>query len=396
MGIKDLGAILNKANAISTKPLAEYRGKRIAIDMSSWYHIYSYGQMLIEVKRINLARGEKIDPYIIQTRMLQRLVKFIITMLNYRITPIFVFDGPPPIEKQGLIEERQAQSKERKEKVAKLYEDILSDDLGSNVTDKIGELEKLLVASHPNKGGIISRMRELLIALEIPWFNSNTEAERLCAMLCREGIVDAVFVRDNDTIIHGCPLVITKIDEHSDNIPVCCAEYAVLKKYLGFTDEQIIDMGIALGTDYNPRKFKVGPVKILKLLKDHKSIDNIPGDNSCYNHHVVRKLFMPVRSETLYIESSEKVVICKLTDYRMLRESLRSLDCDGYMENIIKTFDGFCIQSQPAPITVAIQYKQISIAIRSEQSSNDIQSEQTQVIIQQEQPSDDSQTEELS
>ncbi|MHA1917227.1 MAG: flap endonuclease-1, partial [Candidatus Ranarchaeia archaeon] len=44
---------------------------------------------------------------------------------------------------------------------------------------------------------------------------------------------------------------------------------------LKLTREQLIDMGILIGTDYNKGLKKVGPKTALKLIKEHKTLENV-------------------------------------------------------------------------------------------------------------------------
>ena len=46
---------------------------------------------------------------------------------------------------------------------------------------------------------------------------------------------------------------------------------------LGLTKEQIVDVGILIGTDFNPDGFeRVGPKTALKMIKEHSKLEKIP------------------------------------------------------------------------------------------------------------------------
>ena len=46
---------------------------------------------------------------------------------------------------------------------------------------------------------------------------------------------------------------------------------------LGITQEQLIDVGILIGTDFNPDGFeRVGPKTAIKMIKEHKRLEDIP------------------------------------------------------------------------------------------------------------------------
>ena len=47
---------------------------------------------------------------------------------------------------------------------------------------------------------------------------------------------------------------------------------------LKLTKEQLVDIGILIGTDFNPDGFeRVGPKTALKLIREHKRLEDIPG-----------------------------------------------------------------------------------------------------------------------
>ena len=47
---------------------------------------------------------------------------------------------------------------------------------------------------------------------------------------------------------------------------------------LKLTKEQLVDIGILIGTDFNPDGFeRVGPKTALKLIREHTRLEDIPG-----------------------------------------------------------------------------------------------------------------------
>ncbi|MDH5697727.1 MAG: flap structure-specific endonuclease, partial [Nitrosopumilus sp.] len=46
---------------------------------------------------------------------------------------------------------------------------------------------------------------------------------------------------------------------------------------IGMTREELIDVGILIGTDFNPNGFeRIGPKTAMKLIKQHSRLENIP------------------------------------------------------------------------------------------------------------------------
>jgi len=61
------------------------------------------------------------------------------------------------------------------------------------------------------------------------------------------------------------------------------------------TREQLIDVAILVGTDYNEGVKGIGPKKALKLIKKYKKIENLPYkilSEVCSNYDEIRKIFL--------------------------------------------------------------------------------------------------------
>ena len=117
MGIKDLTAFLKDKcpECIVKTSLHELNKskthKRAAIDTSLFFYKYKY----------------KMDELFIN-----EFVEQINRLLINNITPIYVFDGIPPIEKKDTIESRKNKRNEYKEQL-KILEDSLIDYKNSNL-----------------------------------------------------------------------------------------------------------------------------------------------------------------------------------------------------------------------------------------------------------------------
>ena len=87
MGIKNLRIILNQKCklAINTRKLDSYRGMILGIDLSIFLYKYLYNN----------------DDHI------EGLTRLILRLLKNQITPLFIFDGKPPKEKNDTLQERR-------------------------------------------------------------------------------------------------------------------------------------------------------------------------------------------------------------------------------------------------------------------------------------------------
>jgi len=74
-------------------------------------------------------------------------------------------------------------------------------------------------------------------------------------------------------------------------------ELASTLESLGLTKEQLIDLGILIGTDFNPDGFKgIGPKTALKLLRENGTIEGIAQKNPDFkppqNLNRIRQIFL--------------------------------------------------------------------------------------------------------
>jgi len=117
----------------------------------------------------------------------------------------------------------------------------------------------------------------LLEFLGMPVITAPGEGEAQCAWLERQGLVDAVVTKDADALLYGAGTVI-------ENLAVkqrMTFQYLLkpILASLGITREQLVDLAILVGTDYNPGLPGIGPRTALKLVRAHGLIEDIITSN---------------------------------------------------------------------------------------------------------------------
>ncbi len=73
----------------------------------------------------------------------------------------------------------------------------------------------------------------------------------------------------------------------------------------GITREQLIDVGILLGTDFNPDGFPgIGPVTALKFIKKHSKIEEIPElkGKVSFDPNEIREIFLHPQVSTKQVD----------------------------------------------------------------------------------------------
>jgi flap endonuclease-1 len=127
--------------------------------------------------------------------------------------------------------------------------------------------------------------KKLLDLLGIPWIQAPSEGEAQAAHLTKKGEADYCASQDYDSLLFGAPRFIRNITISgrrklpSKNIYIeVVPEVVELEQVLrecGITYEQLVDVGILIGTDFNPDGIKgLGPKTALKLIREHGTLEN--------------------------------------------------------------------------------------------------------------------------
>ena len=199
-----------------------------------------------------------------------------IKFLEYNIKPIYVFDGKPPELKLETINERRKIKAEAKEKMIKAQEE-----------EDFKEARKFAQLTSKLDNNMIEESKSLLQYMGIPVIDASSEGEAQSAYLVNKGDAWASASQDYDTLLFGCERFLRnfsvnrskKVKDTSVSLDI---EYISLSKFLdnlGITREQLIDMGILIGTDFFPGIKGIGQHKALELIKKHDSLENILKNN---------------------------------------------------------------------------------------------------------------------
>lgn len=188
---------------------------------------------------------------------------------------VYVLDGKPPELKEMEIKRRK---KIREEATVK-YESALE-------AGRIEDARKYAQATATLKELMIEDSRRLLKALGIPWVQAPSEGEAQAAHMAAKGDVWAAASQDHDSLLFGAPRMVKNLTiSGKRKLPRRQAyvevepEVVDLKEVLAelaLTREQLVEVGILIGTDYNPDGVKgIGPKTALKLIKEFGSLKAI-------------------------------------------------------------------------------------------------------------------------
>jgi flap endonuclease-1 len=195
-------------------------------------------------------------------------------LVEMGIKPIYVFDGIPPTLKEVEIKRRMRV----KEEAAIRYEQALK-------AGKTEEARAYAQATSHLKDYMAEDSKKLLNLMGIPWIQAPSEGEAQAAHLAKRGDADYCASQDYDSLLFGAPKLLRNVtisgrrklpskNIYVEIVPEVVELEQVLKE-CGITYEQLIDVGILIGTDFNPDGIKgLGPKTALKLIKEHGSLEN--------------------------------------------------------------------------------------------------------------------------
>ena len=197
-----------------------------------------------------------------------------IRFLENNIKPVYVFDGSPPEFKRKTIMERE----KRKEEAMKKLEQAL----------KEGKIEDVMLYAQQTSqltDEMIEESKKLLDALGIPWVQAKSEGEAQACYLVENNDAYAVGSQDYDSLLFGAKKLVRNMSATGRKrfvrgmwieIEPEIIELDEVLKELGINRNQLIIVGILIGTDYNPGGVKgIGPKNALKLVKQEKTLDKV-------------------------------------------------------------------------------------------------------------------------
>jgi len=137
------------------------------------------------------------------------------------------------------------------------------------------------------KDGMVKESKEFLTYFGIPYIEAPSEGEATAAHLTNTGQAYASASQDYDSVLCGAKRLVRnftssgrrKIPNRNTYIDVL-PEIIETQKTLDsikMTREELIDVGILIGTDFNPNGFeRIGPKTAMKLIRQHKRLEDIP------------------------------------------------------------------------------------------------------------------------
>jgi len=242
-------AALRDLAVIDDIPFADLEGSVVAVDAHNW--LYRYLTTTVKWTSDDIyttSEGEEVANLV---GVAQGLPKF----FEHDLTPVFVFDGAVTDLKDDEVQERREKreaAEERLEEARKAGDSVAVARLESR-TQRLTET-------------IIETTRELLELLDVPVVDAPAEGEAQAAVMARRGDVDYAGTEDYDSLLFGAPFTLRQLT--SKGAPELMDLDATLDRH-DLTWEQLIDVAILCGTDFNEGVSGYGPKTSVKAITEH-------------------------------------------------------------------------------------------------------------------------------
>jgi len=194
---------------------------------------------------------------------------------EHALRPVFVFDGTPPPRKKATLEKRR--------EVKRQFEREHAEALARG--DLAAAYSKATMTSRLTRE-MVDEARELLRLLGLPTVQAPAEGEAQAAHMAMRPVVWAAASKDYDTLLFGAPRLVRFITISGKEFlpsqgtfrPIV-PEIIELQRQLDdwhLTREQLVDVAILIGTDFNAGVKGIGPKKALRLVQTHGRIEDMP------------------------------------------------------------------------------------------------------------------------
>jgi flap endonuclease-1 len=271
-------------------------------------------------------------------RITSHLSGILFRMANFLekgIKPVFVFDGKPDDLKMATIDKRR----KVRDTAGERWKEAL--ERGDEA-----EAYKQARSSTRVDETIIGTSKELLRLMGIPIVQAPGEGEAQASYMAIKGDARYVVSQDYDTLLFGAPMLVRNLTVSGKRkirgrqITVS-PERIVLADFLGglkISREQLIQIGILIGTDFNAGVEGVGAKTALKLVQKGEFESKLKEKVPDFDPAPVIDMFLhpPVTNDYAIAAGHPDA------------EGIRKMLCDGYdfsEERVNKAMEGFSVKA---------------------------------------------------
>ncbi|MCX6695815.1 MAG: flap endonuclease-1 [Candidatus Altiarchaeota archaeon] len=246
-------------------------------------------------------------------------------LLKLGIKPVYVFDGEPPELKKKELRKRSDAKKEAQAEWTK-----------AKAEGRLDDALKYAKRTSRLTREMIEDAKKVVEYMGIPIIQAPSEGEAQCALLCNRGDAWAVGSQDYDALLFGAPRLVKGLTM-SGKIELNIVDLSEVLAQLNITREQLIDVAILVGTDFDEGVHGIGPKKALKAVQENK-LSEIQVD---FDMDEVRRLFLnhPVREDYSINWGKANVdglidILCKQHDFSEERVKRAVNEIEEAMKNM--------------------------------------------------------------
>jgi flap endonuclease-1 len=208
---------------------------------------------------------------------------------------VYIFDGKPHSLKFKEIEKR----KELKQEAIQKYQEALEE-------GRLEDAKKYSQGTVILTDKIIEQSEIILKLLGIPVIQAPSEGEATASILTKDGMAYACASQDYDSLLFGAKRLIRNLtisgkrkipnkNKYVNIEPEIIHQSQILES-TKLTLEQLVDVGILIGTDFNPGGIPgIGPKTALKLIKENGKLEKIEKIKENLNdipYQQIREIFL--------------------------------------------------------------------------------------------------------
>ena len=196
------------------------------------------------------------------------------SLIEAGIEPVFVFDGKPHPLKQATLDGR----KERREKAEQEWKDAVERGDMKTAHTKAQQTSRMT-------DEVKESAKELIRYMGLPIVDAPSDGEQEAAYICRRKDVWATASQDFDSLLFGTPVLLRNLTMTGRRKVPGKDIYREIKtevidseeflRNLGISREQLVDMCILMGTDFNTGIKGIGPKKALKLVRENGDLESV-------------------------------------------------------------------------------------------------------------------------
>src|SRR5439155_1591604 len=230
---------------------------------------------------------------------------------DFNMKPVFVFDGKPnPLKRRTIEMRREARKKAEAEYVKAVTK-----------KDYAKAWSKAVMTGRVT-GSVLDDTKRLLTLMGIPWLEALEDAEAQASHMAARGDVWAVGSKDYDCLLYGTPILARYLtltgrewlpaQQRSRPLIPELIKLSENLALLEITREQLVDLAILVGTDFNQGVKGIGPKKALKLAHDYGSIEQMPEEirsKLTEDLNSVRRVFLKPRVLEENTRRNEKTLL---------------------------------------------------------------------------------------